>query len=678
MSNAICIYDYPHISEETRRREAAVRAIAKAKNKSDKARELSRQGVRGWSWQNLENLWRRWEASGRNILVLVDRARVSELQVKKQSGLPQEFVEWLGGQMLENQRKSRPAIRALYRRWHDWRETGDPRFAIPGYDFPPQAEDNGLPYGWSESTLYRNCQPLIEERAIARIGTVAAKPYLPFVPSTREGVRFLEYVFFDDVFHDRKIVLPGHVAPMRVIQLGCLDYATGVYLKFGLRPDLMRDDGTRERLKRRDMLFLVASLLMEFGHPTDYPMRLVCERATATMSLAEARFLHDLSGGLIQVGYTSMEGQFVIAWDEAKSGNPQGKGPLESWHNLFHNEMASLPGQVGKDRDHQPAALLGSDREAIALNKASLLLTPEQRRAIRLPYATFQQAHQETLAVVSRINRRIDHEIEGFDQVLMWRLPGVAMDWQPEAALLNIDPAMHEQCEFRPRVESPMERLARLSNGVRLQNIHPGALVRFYEDSHSATKIERRQAKITSEKRTYWFGPENPLDSLANGTPVDLHHAPIDPAYALVTSGGKFIGVWKRQLVKRGDADALSDQIRRKQTFLNHAMSTVRGKMLDTLVEQDRRLAGNIEALEEAGVLPSEADFSLAERVQAPGSDLSQDIQKATEAIRRSTVSEKQNSARRAELADRADAALAAANQVYEHNNATTINDDSY
>ena len=678
MNGAISIYDYPDISDDTRQREMAVRAIAKAKNRTEKARELERKGVRGWSWQNLENLWRRWEASGRNILVLVDRSRVSDLQVQKAKALPVEFIEWLSGQMLENQRKSTPAIRELYRRWHNWRITRDPRYAIPGYSEPPEAEKNGLPFGWHKSTLLRNCQPEKEELAIARIGTVAAKPFLPFVPSTREGVRFLEYVFFDDVFHDRKTVLPGQVAPMRVIQLGCLDYASGVYLKFGLRPDLMRDDGTRERLKRRDMLFLVASLLMEYGHPADYPMHLVCERATATMSRAEAHHLYELSGGLIQVGYTSIEGQFVIAWEESRSGNPQGKGPLESWHNLFHNEMASLPGQVGKDRDHQPAALLGSDREAIALNKASLLLTPDQRRTMRLPYATFQQAHQETLAVVSRINRRTDHDMEGFEQVLMWRMPGLTMDWQPEAALLSIDQSMHERCEFRPRVESPIERLARLSNGVRLQSIHPGALVRFYEDSHSATKIERRQAKITSEKRTYWFGPENPIDSLANGTPVELHHDPIDPAYALVTSGGKFIGVWKRQLVKRGDADALAEQIRRKQAFLNHAMSTVRGKMLDTLIEQDRRLTGNIEDLEDAGVLPSEAEFSLADRVPASRNDIAEAMQSATETIRRSAIEEKQSASRQADLADRATAALATANQVYEHRTPHTTDDDSY
>lgn len=630
-----CIYDYPGLANEVRERLAAVKRIAAARVKSAAAKELEDPTRDGWSWKSLDRMWRRWEAAGRDEAALLDHRRHRDLRRTTAPTMPREFLEWVGGRMLGNQRKSRPAWRAVIAQWQDWRRTGDPGKRIPGYDAPPPPGPGGkLPDGWSYQNLMKCAQPPKEELAMARIGTVAAQEHLPFIPGTREGIRFLEYVFFDDVVHDREVCVPGYVDPVRVLQLGGLDYASGVYLKFGIRPDLPRDDGTRQRLKRRDFLFLVGSMLLEYGIPADYPMHLVVERATATLSLAEARYLYDISGGRIRTGYTSMEGRFVLAWEEAKSGNPRGKGPLESWHNLFHNEMAGAPGQVGKDRDHSPAALLGSDREAVALNKAALLLTPAQRREMRLPYPELTEAHMETTEVVRRINRRTDHRLEGFHKVLQWRIADVAMDWQPEAALANLDPALRDRVQYTTRVETPIERMQNLSAGASIAGLHPGALVRFYEDSHTAAKIERRQAKVRIEGRTYWFGPERAEDAPANGQAVELHHAPLEPSYALVTGGGKFLGVWQRQLVRRGDADALANGIRRKQSFLNHTMSSVRGKMLDKLVEQDRRLNQNLEQLEKAGVLPTEADYQLAHKEQRLGNDVAEAMHRATEVLR--------------------------------------------
>ncbi len=632
----ISIYDFPDQLDEVRELLAVVKAIDKAPNRSRSAvcKMFADPTREGWSWKNLDTTWRRWVKAGRNEVILVDRRLHTCLQKGKPGlGLPDDFLQWAGGQMLGNQRKSRPAWRGIIRRWKAWLG-GDAQAAIPGYDFPPPPDDKGKhPEGWSYENLMRQAQPPAEELAIARIGTVAAGPYLPHIHGTREGVRFLEWIFFDDVVHDREIVLRGHLEPMRLLQLGGLDYASAVYLKFGLRPDVVKADGTRDRLKRRDFLFLVAHLLLEYGWPADYVMHLVVERGTATMTLAEAQFLYDISDGRVQVGYTSMEGRFVLAWQEAKSGNSKGKAPIESWHNLFHNEQAALAGQVGKDRDHSPAALPGSDKEAVSLNKAALLLTPEKRRALRMPYPGFAAAHAESLEIVQRINRRRDHEMEGFEQVLDWRVRGLPMDWQPEAALAALDPALRSRVEYLPRVETPLERMQRLSLGERFIKPHPGALVRFYEDSHTATRIERREASVKIENKTYWFGPTDPLDALPNGTEVILHHAPLDPAFALVTSEGKFIGVWPRQIVRRNDADTLAKGIQRKQSFLNHSVSAVRGKMLEKLVEQDRRLSENIDTLEEGGILPSEADHALSTSEQAPCTDIAEAMQKATETL---------------------------------------------
>ena len=602
---------------------------------------LAASGLPGRNVKTLDKKFRAWRRANQNDLLLVDRRLIRDLQVQTvERGLPKEFLAWAGGLMLGNQRASRPAYRDIIDQWKDWRKTGNPKLAIPGYSEPPRDCGKGYPAGWHYSNLMRYAQPPRVERAIARIGTAAAKKFLPLIHSTREGVRWLEYIFFDDLMRDREIIVPGHIDPVRILQFGGLDYASACYLKFGMRPDLPRKDGVRDRLKRRDFLFLVASLLMEYGYPLDYIMHIVVERGTATMNQAEARTLYDLSNGQIQVGYSSMEGQFVLAWEESKSGNSDAKGPLESWHNLFHNYEGSYNGQVGKDRDHSPAALYGSNREAVALNKAGLLLTPEQRAELRLPYATFTEAHHQTLDTVARINSRRDHELEGFGKILLWRLKGSDMEWRPEAEMLNLDPALRSHVELRPVNESPRERALILSNGVRVGFIPPGALVRFYEDSHTPAKVDGVDATIKIEGRVYHFGPETPEQAVADREAIVLHHAPISPDYAIVTHKGICVGVWKRRRIPRGNNDALALETRRKQIFLNTAVGSVRGKMAEKLAAEQQRMDHNIEVLANAGLVPSDTLQTLTAGAQVVCTSVSEGMQRATETIRAEAAAE--------------------------------------
>jgi hypothetical protein len=163
--------------------------------------------------------------------------------------------------------------------------------------------------------------------------------------------------------------------------------------------------------------------------------------------------------------------------------------------------------------------------------------------------------------------------------------------------------------------------------------VHPGALVRFYEDSHTPAPVKRRQAAVRIDGKVFIFGPERPNECPPNGQRIVLHHAPIEPKAALVTLDGRFLGVWRRQLAHRGNGEELAQQISRKQSFLNAAVASVRGKMLERLVEHERRLSDNQEVLEDAGLLPSEAAHSLALRNQAPGTAVAGAMQERTEAL---------------------------------------------
>ena len=378
------------------------------------ARSISsaRPHPRGISRPNIIKRYRRWKQVGWRALY--DRARVrdEEKTTLADEAERKEFIDFVAGFFEANQRKSKPGYRAFVRHWQSsgavpgygtWREywaaQGHPNLT----DCPPD-----LPPGWTYGNLVRLCQPPKAELKLARVGTAAALEELPSVPGTRDGARFLEYVFFDDVQRDQKIIVPGFITPRRLLQLGCLDYASGVYLRYGLRPELPTDadETSCERLKEKDMKLLVATLLVDFGIPRDYDMHLIVERGTATLRPDDAKALHDLTDGRVKVCYTSVNGGLVLAWKERTSGNARGKAALESWHNLLHNECASIRGQMGKDREHCPTGLRAMEREARALYRAAQVLTPEQRARLRLPFPTLAEAFLQTGEIVARINAR--------------------------------------------------------------------------------------------------------------------------------------------------------------------------------------------------------------------------------------------------------------------------------
>jgi hypothetical protein len=649
----LALYDLPPATQDAALRlKTEFAAILESGQPAEpRLRALAASGQRGMNLKTLQKKLKAYRET-RDELTLVDRRLFTKLQkIEAPRGLHPDFLAWAGGQLLGNQRKSRPAYRDILRRWETWRRTHNPELAIPGYDTPPIDCGKGYPEGWSYRNLMARAQPPRVQLTIARQGTAAAKPHLPLIHGTREGCRWLEWIFFDDLVRDRNIIVPGHMHPVRMLQFGGLDYASACYLKFGIRPDLPRKDGVRDRLKRRDFLFLVATLLMEYGYPLDHTMHLVCERGTATMNQAEAHTLYLLSNGQIQVGYSSMDGQFVLAWEEAKSGNSTAKGALESWHNLFHNYEGSFNGQVGKDRDHSPASLYGSNREALALNKAGLLLTPDQRAGLRLPYSTFTEAHHETLDTVARINNRRDHELEGFRKILLWRLRGTEMEWRPEAEILNLSQDLRPHVEFRPVNESPRERALALSNGVRTAHIPPGALVRFFEDSHTAARVNGVDATIKLEGRTYHFGPDTPEQAVADREEIILHHAPINPEWAIVTHRNLCVGVWKRRRILRGDNEALAQESRRKQIFLNQAVGQVRGKMAEKLESEQRRMDHNIDILANAGLVPSDTLQTLASGRHIVRTQFADAMHAATETARTQAATEKARAESDARLA---------------------------
>lgn len=546
---------------------------------------------------------------------LIDRKRFPD---GESAVLPAEFLRWVSGQFLGNQRKDRPAWRAILRRWRSWL-SGNPTMAIPGYNTCPPAGANGRwPTGWSYDNLTRFTGNTKAEQALARVGTSAAMKHLPFAPTTRVGLRPLEYVFFDDVWVDRKAIVPGY-GVSRILQLGALDYASGVYLKFGQRPQILNEQNRYEQLKERDMKWLVAMLLEEWGYPLDYIMHLICERGTATLRPADAKALYDLSDGQIQVFFTSMIGEIVQAWDEKAIGNSRGKSPLESWHNLFHNENASLPGQVGMDHEHEPRTLLAQENEALMLTSAAHFMSKNQAARLSLPFSDCREAYFETLETVRRINNRWDHDLEGFEKVREWRInaPGCVTQWKRDIDLFDratgksiVAPELERFIEWTSRIETPVERLYRLAAGTRFAKIPFGVLPRFYEDCHTIVHIENYGITFKYEGSKYSYLPPSPEQCLPEGKEYLVYYRPFDLGSIHITEqtkqGSRYIGTWTLQARgNRNDLDAKIKAIAQKRQFLNAAIGSVRNKTREYIQEQEARLANNLQVLQEAKLIPS-------------------------------------------------------------------------
>ena len=594
--------------------------------------------------------WYAYADSGGDWRVLVRRSLKGsgQLSALREQNLPAEFRDEIARIAGNNKRSFAAARKQLVAKWRRWRRHGRPEDAIPGYRTPPEPDEKGRhPHGWSPRNLYRFV-PKKAHLALDRIGTAAALEHLPCIPGTREGMRYLEYVSFDDVWADRKVCVPGLLDPRRLLQLGAFDLASGCMLKVGVRPETPSPDAdTRERLKKQDMLLLVAAFLSAYGYPLDYAMHLILERGTATLAAGEAKALYDYTGGKIVCGYTEMSGRFVMAWDESRKGNPHGKGHHESWHNLYHNWSASEAGQMGKDRDHTPAVLAAQEKEARQLNTVALVLSDEQRAKLKLPFPTLDQAHERVLQIVDEINDREDHACEGFKHVTWWRIKGVTMDWQPEGTLASVPEAARGALEYDSRVETPRQRMLRLSQGVRVGQV-PGSLLRsFVEDCRVIRRIERALFSFKYEGKNYDYLAPTVEEALPEGTVLTGHFSPLDMTLVHLTdAAGMFVGTWKRYgPFGRGSGEA-AEGFRVRGAYLAEAERRVKRTHAPDLAAEAARMDANLAVVAEAGLIPVPAARTLADVGEHCNSDATA-LQQAIDGRRREAKRQADEQSRR-------------------------------
>jgi hypothetical protein len=587
---------------------------------------------RGFSKQSHWRYWNHWQATP-DWHILIDRVKCPAAVIAElaDAAIRRQFIELVQGFCDGNQRKDAPGIRKFYRYWREggkvpgygtWRDY----WAARGHGYV-QTCPNQLPAGWTLANLTKLCARPKIEKTLARIGTAAAMNELPPIPGTRTGLRPLEFVTWDDLQRDKKVCVPGYPMPVRIVQLANRDTATARWLRFGIRPMLPSEaDATRsEALRLADMKALMAVHLLDFGWPRDYVSYQILENGTATLPTADAQALYQISEGHLVCCYSTMQGGMVLAWDERGKGNPRAKAGHESDHNLWHNEDADAPGQIGKDRDHSPASGEITARHARDLTLAGALMSPAERARLKLPYADFYEAVDGTLAVMDRINNRLGHNLEGFQRVIEWRLKG-AVDWKTEEELhvwlRETGHTLEDVCpKFvelhpTPRLETPMERWRRLTADIVFIKPAPCVIQQFL-DEHREVRVDKGSIRLRFEGRDHIYWPPTNDDALPDFGDCKRTYLAWFSRFAMdwiILTDDKlgYVGTWQRTQIMRHDPVALSAAIKRKSGLLNKALANVRRRGVKAMEDREADLDTNLRVLGDNGLLTTETIHQLS------------------------------------------------------------------
>ncbi len=402
---------------------AALKRILSAKKRGAAIREVASEhgGDRGWSVGRLRTLCYDFIRTDGDWTVLVDRARAGRRWFKnlQLEGIPEAFAEYLGQMCCANQRnKFRPfylhTLIPRYRRWLN----GDAAAALPGYLACPKPNGKGVPEGWTEGNLRRIGNRVASDysRKLIQIGPKAASQLSAPILTTREGIEAGQVYVFDDSKNDFKVLFRGRACDLW--SLHALDLASGCNVMRGYKPSL-NDEGAREHIREREMLFLVVALGTTIGFCPRGAV-LVCEKGTATIRRRDEEILHYIWPEFFDVQRGPAGGGPGISalLTGPEGGNPRWKAPLESWHNIIRNASGSMldfPGQTGSlARVNDPEGIERLAAMDEALYRAAQLLPPERAQQLQFGLMSSFDALAALDALIEVINTRRDHNLEGW------------------------------------------------------------------------------------------------------------------------------------------------------------------------------------------------------------------------------------------------------------------------
>lgn len=369
--------------------------------------------------------------------VFVDRRKAvaREAELPLQGVACRAFADWLAKKVEANQRSTRMALKEVVRVFM----TCPPPEVIPGFEQHP---GGFLPEGCSMTSLRARLGRVAARSTAAavRYGLKATAAHRLSVFTTRRGVLPGQCYEFDDVWHDHLVVARGQM--VRVLEFGCLDLASGCRVHWGHIPALKTRTETREKrdglTKAHFMLFLAYVLRYIGYHPAGCVLKM--EHHTATVDEQTAAFLEAACPGLRveRGGIIGTEQRKLGGYAGNVGGNPRRKAAIESSHNGLHNFLATLPGQVGPNRQQTQEATIGRQKEQQQVERWRERLVaanrPDLAEALSNHFLTMGQFSELLLTAYRIWNSRRDHDLEGWQDRMMLEYR-VGDLWYPAAQL---------------------------------------------------------------------------------------------------------------------------------------------------------------------------------------------------------------------------------------------------
>lgn len=433
--------------------QGACEAIDRADSKFAECRTQSmlHQSVKGWkNPRAVQKKYYAWLRAGRSWTVLVNWAKVPRLVSADDARVGEAFKAYAE----RNQRSNKRGWDAMLRDLRSgkpiegvgtWRDVWAEKY--PRVPVPERCPADWVPPGWTYETLNRRYPLTSYETALARRGAVAAREFTPPVYSTRVGLKPGQLYQFDDVWHDVLVAVPGiNKRLVRPLEFACIDVATTNKIGYGLKPQVLRDDNSREGLGKSLFKATIAHVLCDVGFSPEGCV-FVVEHGTASLSDKDKETITRITGGKVTFRTSNVLGSQVIAGQFAGQGhgNFKAKALLESSHRLIHYAAADMPAQTGgSSRGDKPEQLYGLEAYADKLLAAYQHIPLGLRKQIwyggALPFATYRDLVAELYGI---IYGRTDHKIEGWEDngwvEERWSMDGVT-GWQPVSAIDALPP----------------------------------------------------------------------------------------------------------------------------------------------------------------------------------------------------------------------------------------------
>ena len=450
-----------------------------------KAIEQRMPGQRGRSAVTLRKLFNLWSKPGHGAAALIDHRKcgtpmndygcgVLGCNAARRAGLSQELIEKFWSFVGKNDKQGQ---REGWERMITLLASGQPVVAgmtwqtlhirlFPGLALPARCpwSLSHPPPGWSRSNFCRHRLAAAIYKAMQK-GGAAAWHEMPDVRMDLSELRFLEAVVFDDHRLDFEVMTWDAQGKVQIVELWglfAMDVATGACIDFGLRPKLLRADGTTEGLTMRDMQHLIAHILATYGYPLHWKMQLIVENAAAAVSTQAEDLFTSRSNGQIVIRRTGVHaGDFIVRGFPERWGGPRGKAWLESWFHPLDIALGDVKGQMGSNYTRKPGDHDG--RVKIAERLAAVITAyPEMAGKLRTTLHWSGDAHHLISAAIQALNDRTDHSMARHRDIVEWRWS--EGDTNPKPMVLSSELPAHIQREIAAFTAMPAETRSLLIN----------------------------------------------------------------------------------------------------------------------------------------------------------------------------------------------------------------------